>query len=228
MKIKDLCTSERPREKLLARGAGSLSDGELIAVLLRIGTRQKDALQISQQLLKECHGSLSELFSLSGEQLCSFPGIGPGKACSLLSAMELGRRFIQESNPRDRKPITTSRAVYDLMIPQMKALAHEECWILLLNDASLLIDKVMLSLGGHRATVLDERIALKKALEKSASAMILVHNHPSSSPIPSKADIEITQKFRNACEACSIDLLDHVIICDDCFFSFADEKTFRP
>ena len=170
----------------------------------------------------------AELFSLSGEQLCSFPGIGPGKACSLLSAMELGRRFIQESNPRDRKPITTSRAVYDLMIPQMKALAHEECWILLLNDASLLIDKVMLSLGGHRATVLDERIALKKALEKSASAMILVHNHPSSSPIPSKADIEITQKFRNACEACSIDLLDHVIICDDCFFSFADEKTFRP
>ena len=160
--------------------------------------------------------------------MCSFPGIGPGKACSLLSAMELGRRFIQESNPRDRKPITTSRAVYDLMIPQMKALAHEECWILLLNDASLLIDKVMLSLGGHRATVLDERIALKKALEKSASAMILVHDRPSSSPIPSKADIEITQKFRNACEACSIDLLDHVIICDDCFFSFADEKTFRP
>ena len=205
-----------------------MSDGELIAVLLRIGTKEKDALQISQQLLMECHGSLSELFSLSGEQLCSYPGIGPGKACSLLSAMELGKRFIQESNPRDRKPITTSRAVYDIMIPRLKALKHEECWALLLNDASLLIDKVMLSLGGHRATVLDERIALKKALERSASAMILVHNHPSTNPSPSKADVEMTMKLRNACEACGIELLDHVIICDDSFVSFADEKSYRP
>ena len=134
MKIKDLSADERPREKMLARGAGSLSDGELLAVLLRSGNRESSALDLARQLLALADGHLSTLFHLSQDKMFSLPGIGPGKASSVLAAFELGRRFLQEEFSLVKKPLLTARSVYEMMIPQLKGLRHEECWILFLND----------------------------------------------------------------------------------------------
>lgn len=226
MKIKDLCASERPREKMLSQGAGSLSNGELLAILMRNGTREHSALELSQQLLSSCEGSLCSLFNMSGESMCSIRGIGSSKATSIMAAFELGKRFLLEESGIQKKPIVNARMVYDLMVPQMKGLKHEECWALLLNDSNYIIGKVCMSSGGGRATVIDIRQILKTALDKMTSSLILLHNHPSSNPRPSKADIEQTDILRKACKSCGLELIDHIIVCDDCFFSFADEQLY--
>ncbi len=226
MKMKDLCESERPREKMMMRGPQSLSDGELLAVLLRGGTRRESALELSQRLLKLTDGRLSGLFNLSAEKMCSLPGIGLAKAASVLAAFELGKRFLSEASSVDKKPVLTSRMVFDIMLPLLKGLRHEECWILLLNDSSYLTSKVKLTSGGGRSTVIDVRQVVRYALDRSASGIILVHNHPSGNPRPSDADISHTGALRKAAEACGVDLLDHVVICDDCFFSFSEERMY--
>lgn len=226
MKIKDLCASERPREKMLSQGPGSLSNGELLAILLRSGTSGRSVLELSQQLLGNCDGSLCTLFNMSSESMCSVPGIGKGKACSIMAAFELGKRFLLEESGIQKKPIVSARMVYDLMVPGMKGLRHEECWILLLNDSNYIIGKVCVSSGGGRATVIDVRQILKTALDKMASSLILLHNHPSGNPRPSKADIEQTEILHKACRSCGIDLTDHIVLCDDCFFSFSDEQLY--
>ena len=226
MKIKDLCESERPREKMMRFGPSSLSDGELIAVLLRSGSRTESALDLSQRLLAMSGGHLTELFNMTPSRMSSIPGVGMVKVASVLAAFELGKRFLSERSCIEKKPIVTARMVYDLMIPVLKGLKHEECWILLLNDSSYLISKIRVTSGGGRSTVMDVRQVVRLALEQSASGMILVHNHPSGNPQPSNADVTQTDSLHKASGACGIDLMDHVVVCDDSFFSFSDDRAY--
>ena len=224
MKIKDLCESERPREKLLAEGAGRLSNGELLAVLLRSGNRNSSAVELAQQLLGICDGKLCNLFNMDSGRMCALPGIGTGKAATVLAAFELGRRFMHEESVSGKKPVVTARGVFEIMLPRLKGLRHEECWVLLLNDSCYLIRSVRLSSGGGRATVVDVRQVLRMALDNCASGIILVHNHPSGNPRPSEADKKQTAQLHKAASACGLQLMDHVVISDDCFFSFAEER----
>ena len=227
MKIKDLCASERPREKMLSQGVGSLSNGELLAVLLRSGNRNASAIELAQQLLGICDGSLCTLFNMSADRMRTVPGIGDGKASSILAAFELGKRFLLEESGIQKKSIVSARMAYDLMVPQLKGLRHEECWILLLNDSNYIIGKACVSSGGGRATVMDVRQIIKAALDKMASGIIMLHNHTSGNPRPSKADMEQTEILHKACKSCGLVLTDHIVLCDDCFFSFADEQVYN-
>jgi len=227
MKIKELHADERPREKMLARGADSLSNGELLAVLLRSGQRGVSALDLAREMLALADGRLSRLFHLSRERMLSLPGIGPGKAASVIAAFELGRRFLQEESSLLKKPLVTARQVYDRMIPRLKGLQHEECWILLLNAHNYLLDTVQASSGGGNMTLIDVRHIIRVALDKGASSLILVHNHPSGNPDPGQADIRQTDALRKGVGAVGLTLLDHVVVSDDAFFSFADDRRYR-
>ena len=227
MKIKDLDAAERPREKMLSRGAGSLSDGELLAVLLRSGGRDTSALDLARQLLGLADGRLSALFNLSQDRMLSLPGVGPGKAASVIAAFELGRRFLQEESSLVKKPLMTARSVYEMMIPQLKGLQHEECWILFLNDHNYLTGKMKATSGGSSSTVIDVRQVIRSALDKGASAIVLVHNHPTGNPTPSPADVRQTDAVRKGVSAVGLALLDHIVVSDDCFFSFSDDRMYR-
>lgn len=227
MKIKDLDAAERPREKMLSRGAGSLSDGELLAVLLRSGGRDTSALDLARQLLGLADGRLSTLFNLSQDRMLSLPGVGPGKAASVIAAFELGRRFLQEESSLVKKPLMTARSVYEMMIPQLKGLQHEECWILFLNDHNYLTGKMKATSGGSSSTVIDVRQVIRSALDKGASAIVLVHNHPTGNPTPSPADVRQTDAVRKGVSAVGLALLDHIVVSDDCFFSFSDDRMYR-
>ena len=156
----------------------------------------------------------------------SLPGIGPGKASSVLAAFELGRRFLQEESSAVKTPMLTARQVYDRMIPQLKGLPHEECWILFLNDYNYLLGMHQVSSGGGNSTVIDKRQIIRIALDKGASSLILVHNHPTGNPTPSRADIKQTDSLRKGISAVGLTLLDHVVIADDSFFSFADDRCY--
>ena len=227
MKIKELSADERPREKLLTRGAGSLSNGELLAVLLRSGSRQAGALDLARQLLSLADGHLSTLFNLSQDRMLSLPGIGPGKAACIFAAFELGRRFLCEESSIRKVPLLSARQIFDRMIPRLKGLPHEECWVLLLNDHNYQVGEVRVSSGGGNTTVIDVRQIIRMALDKGASSLVLVHNHPAGNPMPSRADIRQTDALRNGVNAVGLDLLDHVVVADDCFYSFADERRYE-
>jgi len=205
---------------MLSQGAGKLGNAELLAVLVRTGTTQCSALDLAQKLLSLSGGSLSRLFSFSAAQMETVSGIKSGKSAAILAAAELGKRYLSEAAMVERTPIVTSRQAFDIMYPLMKGLTHEECWIVLLNNHNYVIDKVMLSLGGDQATTMDVRKAVRTALEKGASSLILVHNHPSGNPNPSNADIAQTASLRAAARTCEIDLIDHIVISDGCYFSF--------
>jgi len=227
MGIKDLRADERPREKLLARGAASLSDGELLAVLLHSGGRDCSVLDLARQLLDLADGRLCALFHLPQERMFSLPGIGPGKAASVLAAFELGRRFLQEQSSVVKRPILTARQVHEQMLPRLKGLSHEECWVLFLNDHQYLVGQERVSSGGSNSTTFDIRQIIRMALDKNAAALILVHNHPSGNPTPGPADIRRTEELRQGVSAVGLRLLDHVVVADDCCFSFSDDRMYR-
>ena len=224
MKMLEMCEAERPREKMLSKGPAALGDSELISILLRTGNRGESAAELSNRILKTAGGRLSEIAAMSVSKLTGIEGIGPGKACSIAAAFELGRRFMQEESSVERIPIVTSRQVFKLMKPLMKGLKHEECWVLMLNNSNYLTDKCRVTSGGDASTVIDVRQIVRLALEKAATAIILVHNHPTGNPMPSQADIRETEALKKACGTCSITLFDHVVICDDGWFSFAEER----
>lgn len=224
MKIKELCESERPREKLLAEGPASLSNGELLAVLLHSGNRRCSAVELAQELLNVADGRLCKLFNMDPGRMLGISGIGEGKAATVLAAFELGRRFLNEESSLNKTPIVTARSVFEMMLPRLKGISHEECWVLLLNDSCYLIKSLKLSSGGGRATVIDIRQVLRMALDNCASGIILVHNHPSGNPRPSEADKKQTSQLHKAAGACGLQLVDHVVISDDCFFSFAEDR----
>lgn len=220
MKMKDLMPEERPVEKFLSRGAAALSNGELLAIILRTGTDEENALELAQRLLLEAGGSLRSLADMDVELLRTLKGIGRKKAASLGAALELGRRFFEEGNTVSRVSVNRPEDVYRAMIPHLRGRDHEECWVLYLNAANYVICKEMESSGGGENTVLDVRRVVKKALDRKAASLILIHNHPSGNPRPGKHDISRTNDLRNALRAFNIDLLDHLIISDGCFFSF--------
>lgn len=227
MKIKQLCASERPREKMIEKGANVLSNAELLAILLRSGNSQMSAIELAHELLGSCDGNLAQVYNLGLEKLCSRKGVGSGKACSILAAFELGRRFVCEESAVEKKPIVSARSVYEMMRPNLKALKHEEFWILLLNESNYLIRKIKATSGGGNSTVIDVRQVLLHAINCSASGIILVHNHPSGNPRPSDADVRQTKLMKKAADNCGLSLMDHVIICDDSFFSFETDMVCR-
>jgi len=227
MKMKDICKSERPREKMLSLGAASLSAGELLAVLLRSGTKEFGVMEVAQMLLSQAEGSLTRLFSIGPDELLDLPGIGPEKASTIIAAFELGRRFLLEESNVVRIPIVGARSVYDRMIPIMKGLQREECWAIFLNSANYIIAKELISTGTLSETLIDPRMVVKPALDRNAGGVVLVHNHPSQNPRPSSQDIEVTGRIRAACRQFGISLIDHVVVCDDSFYSFAEERTYK-
>lgn len=220
--IKHWSEDDRPREKLLNKGRAALSDAELVAILIGSGSRNESAVDLCKRILASVDNNLSELGKLSVQQLMAFRGIGEAKAITIAAAMELGRRRRGEE-ALERKKITSSASVFELMQPIIGELQHEEFWIVYLNNSNKVIQKQQLSKGGITGTLVDVRLVLKQALELNATALILAHNHPSGTLKPSEADKQITQKLKVAAESMDIKVLDHLIITEKAYFSFADE-----
>lgn len=227
MKIKELTEGERPRERMLSVGAAGLSTGELIAILLRSGTRGESAVDLAQRLLSLAGGSLVQLSRLPLSRLQAERGLGGAKVLPVFAALELGRRFIDEESRLEKIPVIAPSQVFRIMKPVLKGLETEECWILYLNSARYVISRECLSEGGMDSTVMDVKRIAASALERKAQSLVLVHNHPSGNPRPGSADMERTLELRRALDSLSISLLDHVIVCDDAYYSFADETVYR-
>ena len=219
-----MCEAQRPREKLLARGADTLSDAELIAILLRSGRQGESAVDMAHRLLSLVDGRLAGFADCDAGYLAGLEGIGPSRASALLAALELGRRLIQE-NSADGVIYTDPQQVYDRMIPRLKGLRHEECWLILTDRKLREVKAVRMTVGGGTSTTIDIALIIRQALEAGASGIILVHNHPSGDPSPSRGDILQTGYLRDACSACNLDLYDHIIIADSKFYSFNSEKS---
>jgi DNA repair protein RadC len=222
LSIKEWSLEDRPREKLLIKGISTLSDAELIAIIIRMGTRDESAVELSKRILNSVENNLNELGKLSVEDLQKYKGMGEAKAIGIVAALELGRRR-KLSEGVNRSKIGSSRDIYDIFHPLLADLPNEEFWIVLLNRSNKIIERQKISQGGISGTVTDIRIILKLALEKLASSLILCHNHPSGNPKPSEADISITKKIKESGKLMDISLLDHIIVTDGNYFSFADE-----
>jgi DNA repair protein RadC len=221
--IKNWSQDDQPREKLRDKGRTALSDAELIAILIGSGNREESAVALCKRIFASVDNNLNALGKLSIEQLMSFKGIGEAKAITIAAALELGRRRRIEDALQLEK-ITSSRSVYDLMQPILGELPHEEFWILYLNNSNKVLQKNQLSKGGITGTLVDVRLVLKNALGVGATALILCHNHPSGTLNPSQADKEITQKLKTAAHSLDIKVLDHLIVTENAYFSFADER----
>lgn len=220
--IKYWAEGDRPREKLLHKGKISLSDAELIAILIGSGSREESAVELSKRILATSENKLNELGKLSVKQLMKFKGIGEAKAIAIVAAMELGRRRRGEEAV-ERKQITSADTVFEVMQPIMGDLNHEEFWIIYLNNSNKILQKLQLSKGGMTGTLVDVRLAFKNALEVGATSVILAHNHPSGTLKPSEADRQLTQKLKIAGESLDIKVLDHLIVTQKSYFSFANE-----
>lgn len=220
--IKDWAVEDRPREKLVKKGVQSLSDAEIIALLIGSGTRNESAVELSKKVLKSANNNLNELGKLNIRDLTKMKGIGEAKAITILAALELGRRR-KISEIITKKKITQSKDVFELFQPTIGDLPHEEFWILLLNRSNRIIEKIKISQGGVSGTVIDVKIILKHAVEKLASSIILCHNHPSGNKAPSSADDIITGKLKSGAELLDIQVIDHIIVADVEYFSYADE-----
>ncbi len=220
--IKNWSQDDQPREKLRDKGKSVLSDAELVAILIGSGSREESAVDLCKRILASVDHNLNALGKLSIAQLMEFKGIGEAKAITIVAAMELGRRRRLEDAVRLDK-ITSSRSVFDLMQPIIGELPHEEFWILYLNNSNKVIQKNQLSKGGITGTLVDVRLVLKSALEVGATALILCHNHPSGTLFPSQADKDVTLKLKTAAQSLDIKVLDHLIITEKTYFSFADE-----
>ena len=225
MIFKELSPEERPREKMKERGVGALSNAELLAVVLRSGTGGVSALELAQKLLSDAEGKLSALLGMSLERMCTHKGIGELKALSVVAALELGRRIGMEPTTPQNKPITKAEQAYRIMIPIMRNLDHEECWVLYLNRRNILSTKEMISSGDLESTIINDKFIIRKMIERKAESIILIHNHPSGDPTPSVADIHQTEKLRRSLSVVGFALLDHIIISSNRFFSFSEERT---
>lgn len=226
MKMKELCEDERPREKLLSKGASSLSNAELVAILLRTGAGGRNVVDVAREILAVNSNRLGELSAMPAETLCMINGVGPAKAVALAAAFELGRRVAGEAGMESAARLDMPETVFRTMLPIMKNLDHEECWVLFLSRANRLISKERISSGGQDSTVVDKKVIIRRAIEKKSSALILVHNHPSGTALPSTEDIRLTKELHRALDLCGIRLLDHVIISGCSYYSFADERLF--
>ncbi|MCW3785523.1 RadC family protein [Plebeiibacterium sediminum] len=223
LSIKNWAVEDRPREKLLSKGITSLSNAELIAILIGSGNRDESAVDLSKRILHDANNNLNELGKYSIENLQkNYRGIGEAKAISIVAALELGKRR-KLSEIQEKTQIRSSHDVFELMHPVLSDLPHEEFWIIFLNRANKVISSRKISQGGLSGTVIDTRIIMKSALEQLASSIILCHNHPSGNKLPSQQDKSITSKLKEAGKIMDIPVLDHIIVTDGGYYSFADE-----
>ena len=214
---------QRPREKMREWGAESLSNAELLAILLGSGSRKETALDLARRILQTSNNNLNELGKWSIEDLCrQFRGIGPAKAVTIAAALEMGKRR-QSTEAIQRVQVRNSKDIYALLHRHMIDLSHEECWLLLMNNQHRVLDLNRISRGGVSETTVDPKIVLKRALEKLSSSIVLCHNHPSGNPQPSACDDRITQKIKQACQHLDIQLTDHLIFSETGYYSYADE-----
>ncbi len=213
---------DRPREKMMLKGKSALSDAELVAILIGSGSRNESAVALSKRILASVSNNLSSLGKQSLAQLMEFKGIGEAKAITIAAALELGRRRKEES-PLELVKVASSKVMYQEMYPIIGELPHEEFWVVYLNNSNKIIFKAQLSKGGITGTVVDIRLVFKIALEQNAVAIILTHNHPSGKLQASDADIQVTKRIKNAGQQLEITVLDHVIVTEHGYFSFADE-----
>ena len=222
LKINQWAEEDRPREKMMAHGAASLSNAELLAILIGSGNTEESAVDLMRKVLNDFHNNLNELGKASIDELCRYKGIGEAKAIAVLAASELGKRR-KDEEIRERYTMSSSKDIYQYFYPSLCDLPVEECWILLLNQACKVIDKVRISSGGISGTVVDTRCILREAILKRASFIALCHNHPSGNIRPSKEDDRLTHQLNQACQVMNIRLIDHIILVDGCFYSYADE-----
>ena len=222
LSINQWAEEDRPREKMMLQGASALTNAELLAILIGSGNAEDSAVELMRKVLNDYHNNLNELGKASIDELCRYKGIGSAKAITILAASELGKRRKEEA-VEERRIIATSKDVYEYLHPLMCDLPTEECWVLLLNQASKLIDKVRISTGGLNATAVDVRCILREALLKRATAFALCHNHPSGNIRPSREDDLLTREVNRAAECMNIRFVDHVILTDGAFYSYADE-----
>jgi DNA repair protein RadC len=221
--IKNWKEDDKPREKMILKGKEVVSDAELIAILIGSGNRSESAVDLSKRILSKVDNNLNNLARLTVDQLMEFKGIGEAKAVSIITALELGRRRRLEDALALAK-VTSSKEVFEILQPLIGELKHEEFWVLYLNNSNKIIHKYQLSKGGITGTVVDTRMVFKKAFELSATALIIAHNHPSGTLKPSEADKKLTQKIKTAGETLDIKIIDHLIITEKAYFSFADQN----
>ena len=214
--------ADRPREKLLSIGVNHLTDVEIIAILLGSGSREQSAVDLARKILSVVDNDLHKLSRLGVKELMQHKGVGVAKAISIVAALELGRRKIMKS-PEKRNSITCSRDAYDIIGPQIMDHPHEEFWILLMNRGMHLIKKINIGKGGVSGVIADKRIIFKHAVEHLASAMILVHNHPSGRCIPSNQDDLLTRSLVDAGKLLDIKIADHIIVGGNSYYSYLDE-----
>ena len=224
MRLKDLCLDDRPREKMLEKGPSALSNAELLAIMLRTGTGKMNVVDVARALLSEAEGRLNAISDMSVEKMCTVSGIGVSKAVAIAAAFELGRRCSMELVVKEKVSVSSPKIVFRMMLPLLRGLDHEECWVIFLNRANFVLGKECMSVGGLESTVVDVKAILRRALERKASGVIMVHNHPSGSAMPGQADIKQTAILKKALQTCEIHLIDHVVIAEDSWYSFADEQ----
>jgi DNA repair protein RadC len=222
MNLKEWAEEDRPREKMLLKGVAALSDTELLAILIGSGNNEETAVQLSQRILASVGNNLKALSKLSVKDLAQFKGIGKVKAITINAALELGKRR-NNSLPLQRPEVRTSEDVYNLFYPHLCDLPYEELWVAFTNRSSHVIEKVKISQGGISETSADLRLILKAAIHTLASGMILCHNHPSGNIRPSRQDDQLTSQLKQAGMLMEIHLLDHVVLCDGNYYSYADE-----
>ena len=220
--IRDWAEDDRPREKLLNKGAAALSDAELFAILIGSGNKNESAVELCKRILGDNHNNLNELARLSIADLAKYKGIGEAKAISIVAALEIGKRR-KTNEVLERTKITQSSDLFELFEPALLDLNHEEFWVAFMNGANKVLETKRLTQGGMKQTVVDVSMLLRMALERSAHAVAVAHNHPSGENYPSREDLQITQKIKTGCDAIDVRLLDHIIIAGGRYYSFADE-----
>ncbi|MBU2060637.1 MAG: DNA repair protein RadC [Bacteroidetes bacterium] len=221
--VKQWAEDDRPREKMLLKGRGALSDAELIAILFGSGSREKSAVELAKEILNKSHNDLARLSRLSCAELTEHKGVGQAKAISLMAAMELGRRRMSAEKNEETKIVSSNQA-YQLFRPFLTDLPHEEFYVLYLTAANTLLSCEQLSKGGMTGTVADGKLLFKRALQLSASGVILGHNHPSGNLKASEADIRLTKNLTEFGKMVDITILDHLIITDYGYLSFSDQQ----
>jgi len=220
--LRELAIDDRPREKMMYKGSKSLSDAELVAILIGSGNRQETAVQLSQRILNSYQHNLISISRASLKELQRFKGVGEAKAISITAALELGRRRAAQS-AKVVQQVSSSKAAYEIIRPKLQDLPHEEFWVMFLSRNNKVLDIQMIGRGGISGTVADVRVILKLGIENLASGIILAHNHPSGNLAPSNADISLTHKVKESAKLRDINVLDHLIVTDTAYYSFADK-----
>ena len=221
--IREWSEDDRPREKMLRKGTSSLSDAELLAILIGSGNRDESAVELARRIMRECDDNINELARLTIADLCKkFKGIGEAKAITIKAALELGKRR-KTSDVLERKQISSSKDLFELFEPLLIDLVHEEFWIVFMNGANKVLSTHKLTQGGIQQTIVDVPLLLKMSLERLAQSIAVAHNHPSGQNKPSNEDENITRRIKQGCDAIGIRLLDHIIVARGKYYSFADD-----